>query len=417
MVAAVRERLPQDVIERAKQASVYELTQLAGVVLRGGPREFEGACPKCGGTDRFHVHTDKGFFCRHCRPVEGNGWGDAIAFVQWLEGLRFTEAVERLTGERLAELRTVRVNAPAAAQPVRKEFNAKRYEDVLATAQRLLLSEPNGTPGRGYLVRRGLTSPELWQTYGLGYLPLAPLPRVKDRKAPAIVLPWRSSSGQLVGLRYRFLEKQLYKSSADEDVETKASSAGASRIAGELFGLEGLPYFEETRAQRALVLCEGELNALSIASVGTTGGGWLRFDALSFGSGSTRLSAEALALARQYRRVFIWADRGEHALALRTQAEAEVQAFALSSPLDRESGREQDANDLLQHGKLASYLALAGEKAARSEYESEALLWDLWDWAQERTLEAGAQRVFERLAQKLGKGLQAVHNVNRTAHT
>lgn len=402
MATAERERLSKELIERAKGVSVYELAQLAGAALRSeGPREFSGPCPKCGeGVDRFHVRSDKGFFCRRCHSVEEHGWGDAIEFVRWLYGLSFTEAIERLTGERLAELRA-KVSAPsspAVKAPERQQFDAEKGESTLATAQRLLLSERAGGPGRSYLTRRGLTSPELWRVYELGFLPLAPLPGTKgEQKAPAVVIPWRSFSGRLVGLRYRFLEVHSYKDTEGKDRETKASSAWLSDVSSTLFGFAGVCTLESLQAARALILCEGEINAMSIAAVSTTGGGWLKFDALSFGSESSRITAEALALARQYRRIFVWADRSEHALRQRKQAEAEVQAFALVSPQGR------DANDLLQNGQLASFLALAGEQAARSDKELEGLLWDLWDWAQENTLEAGARVVLERLAERLGK--------------
>jgi hypothetical protein len=67
--------------------------------LQGGPKEFFGSCPKCGGNDRFHFRPDKGFFCRTCTgdPSSG-GWHDALDFIQLVHGVNFIEAYEMLNG-------------------------------------------------------------------------------------------------------------------------------------------------------------------------------------------------------------------------------------------------------------------------------------------------------------------------------
>jgi DNA-binding PadR family transcriptional regulator len=56
--------------------------------------EYAGACPFCGGTDRFRVwpHQDvPGWWCRGCEEK-----GDAIAFVQKRDGIGFLDACEQL---------------------------------------------------------------------------------------------------------------------------------------------------------------------------------------------------------------------------------------------------------------------------------------------------------------------------------
>jgi Toprim domain/CHC2 zinc finger len=53
-----------------------------------------GACPNCGGHDRFSINTQKQvFLCRGC-----NAKGNVIALVQFLDGVAFREAVEILSG-------------------------------------------------------------------------------------------------------------------------------------------------------------------------------------------------------------------------------------------------------------------------------------------------------------------------------
>ena len=57
-------------------------------------QEYAGPCPKCGGKDRLHV-TSSWFFCRQCHPKRG----DAIEYVQWRDGITFSEACDLLGGD------------------------------------------------------------------------------------------------------------------------------------------------------------------------------------------------------------------------------------------------------------------------------------------------------------------------------
>ncbi len=73
-----------------------DLLALAGQythLARVSGAEYAGPCPRCGGTDRFHVNGEAGWwFCRQCHDKRG----DAIEFVRWVDGLPFREACERL---------------------------------------------------------------------------------------------------------------------------------------------------------------------------------------------------------------------------------------------------------------------------------------------------------------------------------
>src|SRR5688572_28475514 len=66
---------------------------------REGAKERFGPCPECKGQDRFHV-TREWFFCRKCHHERG----DAIEFIQWVEGLDFHAACERLANGNLPSL-------------------------------------------------------------------------------------------------------------------------------------------------------------------------------------------------------------------------------------------------------------------------------------------------------------------------
>ena len=60
-----------------------------------GGGEWQGPCPECGGTDRFHVWPEKngqgGYWCRGCGKN-----GDAIQFLRDFDGKTFKEACEYL---------------------------------------------------------------------------------------------------------------------------------------------------------------------------------------------------------------------------------------------------------------------------------------------------------------------------------
>jgi hypothetical protein len=57
--------------------------------------EYHGPCPKCGGTDRFHIWPEQGehgsFWCRAC----GLG-GDTIEYLMKIDGLTFPEACKQI---------------------------------------------------------------------------------------------------------------------------------------------------------------------------------------------------------------------------------------------------------------------------------------------------------------------------------
>lgn len=63
--------------------------------VKKSPEGYTGACPKCGGEDRFSISIKKNVWhCRHC-----DKGGDAIALVMNVEDLSFVDAVTEITGE------------------------------------------------------------------------------------------------------------------------------------------------------------------------------------------------------------------------------------------------------------------------------------------------------------------------------
>ena len=159
-----------------------------------------------------------------------------------------------------------------------------------------------------------------------------------------------------------------------------------SDFAGCLYGGQGLLGCAEPL--RTLVLCEGEINALSIWQ---TCHGW-NWDVLSLGSESARLTSAMVDYARRFERVIVWMDKPE--VAKQMQAIIGSGAWAMNS-LDG----ERDANDLLQVGHLGGLLATARYEACETNTERGRLLWNLWD----SELDPGARQVMEDIANKLGR--------------
>jgi phage/plasmid primase-like uncharacterized protein len=82
------------IIERARAFPIEVIAREHDLRLRG-KTERVGACPKCGGHDRFSINIKKRLWnCRGCQQG-----GDVIALVQFLDGCTFREACAILIGE------------------------------------------------------------------------------------------------------------------------------------------------------------------------------------------------------------------------------------------------------------------------------------------------------------------------------
>lgn len=81
---------------RADQADLLETAARFGARLKRAGREYVGACPNCGGHDRFAINPGRGKW--HCRggPCGGHG---SVSMLMHISGLKFLQACEELTGE------------------------------------------------------------------------------------------------------------------------------------------------------------------------------------------------------------------------------------------------------------------------------------------------------------------------------
>src|SRR5262245_45533942 len=128
--------------------------------------ELVGACPVCGGTDRFAVNARKQVWnCRGC--AKG---GDVIDLVQHLDGGGVREAIATLTNEQARPMRT----APAVPSPKTDNGDYERQQQLKADRVWRESIGIAGTPGETYFERRGIPFDEVPNYGGLRFHPRCP---------------------------------------------------------------------------------------------------------------------------------------------------------------------------------------------------------------------------------------------------
>ena len=156
-IAAIRERSPIDEV-------VGEYLQLKNA----GGGSLKGLCPfHDEKTPSFNVTPARGlFYCFSC--AEG---GDAIKFVQKIDGLSFVEAVERLAGRAGIDLRYEQ----GGYVPGQEQSQRRRLIDAHRAAAEFYAERLGGSDAahaRAFLAERGFELADA-QRFGVGYSPKA----------------------------------------------------------------------------------------------------------------------------------------------------------------------------------------------------------------------------------------------------
>ena len=408
--------IPAHIITQARNTDlVAMLTRYNYHLERKSASNIYGPCPFCnGGEDRFWV-KDNRYKCRICEVS-----GTPVDFVMWREKMNFREAVTMLTG--YAEttetaldgaqngkgyqdgLQAIKPQFTAfqglpQAQPAKPKEppTAQWVAEATAIAERCheLLVSGDGQPGRDYLTGRGITE-VAWLAYRLGYHPAVWLQDKSGRKAPAISIPWYRG-GKIQAIRYRFLDKH-YDAKAGKELQAKTSEK-QSCFSGYAYGGHALtlPPCADSRieALRTFVLCEGELNDISIWQTAHL---W-RWDVLSVGSESQaqHITPGMVEYAKKFERVICWMDRPEVAKAAMAQIPG---SYGITSPVV--DGSKIDANVMLQRGLLGGFLAEARRKACESDGERTRLYWNLMDAFDAGQCDENALLVAAKVASGLG---------------
>jgi hypothetical protein len=365
-------------IEIAKRKPMLDLAGKYTQLRRESQDEYHGPCPFCGGNTRFVVRGSN-WFCRDCAPVGDHGWHSPIDFIMQKERLAFPDAVRFLAGESY-------LRAPAAKrmEPVVKAAQPKAQPTDWLEKARAIVTSATEQVERAYpyLESRGI-EPATAIAYNLGYRQDTPLPGTWNGKArtvepvPAVVIPWYRG-GRLVAIRYRFLERHNYTDVDGKARTVKQSSLNDSDFTGVLYGGHVLPPFctmpgnpngRCAEALRTLVIIEGEINAMSIWQ---TAHGW-KWDVLSLGSESQKLTPGAIDFARRYGRVIAWMDKDVIAKSIMSMI---PRCYGLSAPID-DDGSALDANDLLKRGLLAGFLRDLRLNSCESAEERKRVIFDM----------------------------------------
>src|SRR5215831_11694259 len=155
--------LPSDLVEQAR--GVHLLDVAAHLKLRRIGAELVGACPACGGTDRFSIHAGRGKW--NCRGAMGGH--DAIGLAMHIYGIDFRAAVEMLSAGLAHDLRR-----PARQASVRKEERGDAERLAVADAIWRAAVPIAGTSGEAYLMGRGIALNEAPDHAGLRFHPACP---------------------------------------------------------------------------------------------------------------------------------------------------------------------------------------------------------------------------------------------------
>lgn len=321
-----------------------EIIPLLGYELKKVGGYHVGACPFCGGRDRFTVKHTKDGDRWHCRQCGDGKYHTAIDYIMRRYGCDFKTALQTLGGD-VQKTVTPRKVTPIPPKPIQippQEWQAGAWREVDAASDALLSDA--GLSARTWLVSRALL-PSTWIAWHLGFM-FAYDPIAK-RKRPAITIPWydMDAGGEVItAVKYRFID-------SDPNPKALRYSCKTGSKFDAPFGLwSAMPGIHHT-----LLLIEGEFNCLSVWQCQPAG-----LSVLSFGSEGGGDIRALKAIARRYQNVFVSADdlwtnpkQIQRAKELRTLISGKGRALRSV----KQSEVKQDANQLLQDGNLPAFLS------------------------------------------------------------
>lgn len=276
--------------ETADIKTLYE--RITGNSLRKHSQTWEGACPQCGGTDRFYIYADdvpQHWFCRQCHPEEKGSHAytamDFIKVAEHMEGQPITAVAERLawylnispsdcaqykpgTNSNRADQRQQQQFAVLPNEPSNQWQMAVSY--AVDSAHKFLMSDA-GRAKREYLYSRGFTD-ETIEKYRIGFNTEKYLLNATDKNGDFVTattgfyiptftkLIDGDNSEALMKVKVRIdneLEKYL-KSQGKKYQKYWYISGGESKS---LFCAE---YCRDYDANDRIIYTEGELDAIAI---------------------------------------------------------------------------------------------------------------------------------------------------------
>ncbi len=282
---------------------------------------YIGACPMCGGKDRFNIKRNGHdmWVCRNCAPDK---YHSAIDFVMAYKKIDYKEAVRQMGGE----LEKPQRIQPAPVQVIPDStWQAEAWKQVDRANINLIGSEA-GEAGRRYLLSRGISRGSIFM-HLLGF--------TVAYKRPCIVIPYLDLGNVISAVKYRFID----------DLARTDKGRRFAMLNGSIPCLFGLLHVLPT--DKTLLFVEGELNAISVLQTLPHG-----VSVVSAGSDSNGNASLLRALGEKYERAFVWMDDPEKAE--QTRAKLGRDAKLMKSPILE--GVKWDANQMLQAGILPAFL-------------------------------------------------------------
>ncbi|MEJ7689138.1 MAG: DNA primase [Nocardioidaceae bacterium] len=164
MAGRIRE---EDIALVRERARIDEVVSAHVTLRNAGGGSMKGLCPfHEEKSPSFNVNPARGFF--HCFGCQEGG--DVITFVQKIEGVGFTEAVERLAGRSGVELRYVDDGGTAPRRDPGQRARLVAANQAAEDFYIAQLSTPDALVGRQFLSERGFDQAAAGM-FGVGFAP------------------------------------------------------------------------------------------------------------------------------------------------------------------------------------------------------------------------------------------------------
>ncbi|MBI2502015.1 MAG: DNA primase [Candidatus Latescibacteria bacterium] len=363
-------QIPQETIQRIREASDIVEVISDHVQLRKAGRNFVGLCPFHGEkTPSFNVNPELQFYkCFGC-----DAGGDVFKFIQQIDRVSFTEAVAHLAQRSGIAL-------PSTGQQPGDELSDQLYRasDLAMKYYHHLLRQSEGKEALAYLQTRGISDQTI-DRFGLGCAPVewdaffkmatrrqfdpAVLERAGlisarkegkgyyDRFRERLIFPIANLSGRTIAFGARTLkadQQPKYLNSPETPIYHKSST---------LYGLHQAR--EAIRQQDCVLVVEGYMDFLSLAQHGI---------AHAVASAGTALTEEHCRLLSRFARRVVLVFDGDEAGSAASLRGLEVvlatglEAYAVSLP----GGHDPDT--LVQAEGPEALLALVGAAGSALDF-------------------------------------------------
>jgi DNA primase len=246
----------RDEIKNRVKAAVdlAEWIRRDGIPLTGGPNEFKAKCPfHDDSSPSFTVFHKEGVWAFHCFGCEATG--DIFEWVMRRKGISFWEALKAVANEANIALPAANFRrevyqpeaATAAKEPERGVFDPEKFRALVP-----------GSQAFEYLTKKRLLPPDLLADYSVG--------ETADGEAYSFAYKWRPHYWPANRERALFEFCKVVKVDRPDGKKIEwREPKGGKNI---LFGMESALVKKANAEAGELVICEGEIDAITWAKYG-----------------------------------------------------------------------------------------------------------------------------------------------------